>query len=347
MVALRTPAGTPLLAFSRYEGHVLLHEMYHGSTDSRLAGTGLQLPGAPAVPYIVDVGANVGLFTLWVKEQFPTAHVVAVEALPPTAAVLRANVAAAGATDVHVKQTGAGSAPTTVTFSFCAGMSVGAASLAGDAAMAKASAQAAAGSDAPAPGLLPLLADITVDAWRTLLEVHTAPAASVEAAQPAELRRVLDDAGILLPGSAVTALDSATLWGTLLAEVLPLLAVKEQHEVPLVPVSTLLAEHEAEHLGGATPVIDYLKVDVEGAEEDVLAGVAEADWARTRNAMVEVHDAGGALARVLQALQGRGFTVAASQEVWRMHKRLGIFLVFARREAGWTPPATCCTLPPQ
>ncbi len=52
--ALCTPSGTQFVAFSVYEAHVLLHEMYHGSTDSRLQDSGFDtLDGRR--PYVVDV----------------------------------------------------------------------------------------------------------------------------------------------------------------------------------------------------------------------------------------------------------------------------------------------------
>ena len=37
--------------------------------------------------------------------------------------------------------------------------------------------------------------------------------------------------------------------------------------------------------------MELLKVDVEGSEADVLAGVAAADWARIKQVAVEVHGA--------------------------------------------------------
>lgn len=52
--AFRTPKGTPFLAFSQYEANILVHEMYHGSTESRVSATGLQHCGTEA-PFIVDV----------------------------------------------------------------------------------------------------------------------------------------------------------------------------------------------------------------------------------------------------------------------------------------------------
>ena len=54
--------------------------------------------------------------------------------------------------------------------------------------------------------------------------------------------------------------------------------------------------------------ISLLKVDVEGSEMDVLAGIAKDDWAKIRQIVMEIHDADGE--RV--AKQGPGWKVRGS-----------------------------------
>ncbi|MEA5363539.1 FkbM family methyltransferase [Amycolatopsis sp., V23-08] len=53
-----------------------------------------------------------------------------------------------------------------------------------------------------------------------------------------------------------------------------------------------------------------LKVDVEGAEADVLAGIAETDWPRIRQVVLETQHAGPHLRALLAA---RGFTVTTAR----------------------------------
>lgn len=288
------------------------------------------------------------MFTLWVKESFRNAHILAVEALPPTAAVLRCNLKLAGAQDVHVYECGAGAGSSQVMqFDFTPGMSVGASSVAGQAVMDEAT--SAAGSDtasaeaAPAAGLWATLLDLTVDTRRTFLEVLSSAAAPGQAA-PARVRAVLSDSGDVVPEFAGMVPGDVACWWRVLSEVVPLMLVKSSHQVPIKATSSILAQHEADVLGGKQPVIDYLKVDVEGAEEFVLKGVTARDWQRTRNVMVEVHDASGALQRVAAQLEALGFTVSTKQEVWRIHRRLGIYLVFGTRAKAWKPPQWCVTL---
>ncbi|WP_267898476.1 non-ribosomal peptide synthetase [Teichococcus wenyumeiae] len=57
--------------------------------------------------------------------------------------------------------------------------------------------------------------------------------------------------------------------------------------------------------------IDFLKIDVEDGEAEVLRGIAPQDWPRIHQVVVEVHDAGGRAEAVAALLRGQGFTVAA------------------------------------
>jgi FkbM family methyltransferase len=69
---------------------------------------GLALPERPLV---VDAGANVGLFTLFLKRQCPDARVLAFEPVPQLAEAARRNVAHFGLTDVTVHTIALGAAP--------------------------------------------------------------------------------------------------------------------------------------------------------------------------------------------------------------------------------------------
>ena len=60
--------------------------------------------------------------------------------------------------------------------------------------------------------------------------------------------------------------------------------------------------------------IDLLKIDVEQAEADVLAGILDADWPLIRQVAAEVHDLDGRLAAIVSELRGRGFEVETEQE---------------------------------
>lgn len=60
--------------------------------------------------------------------------------------------------------------------------------------------------------------------------------------------------------------------------------------------------------------IDLLKIDVEKAENDVLAGIDDQTWPIISQIVMEVHDLDGRLDQVSSQLVGRGFTVATDQD---------------------------------
>jgi amino acid adenylation domain-containing protein/FkbM family methyltransferase len=78
--------------------------------------------------------------------------------------------------------------------------------------------------------------------------------------------------------------------------------------------------------------LDLLKVDVEKSEWDVLLGVEPQDWPRIRQVVVEVHDEGGRLGRIVLLLRAQGFQCAVEQEPGL--EATGIYQVYASRHAG-------------
>jgi phthiocerol/phenolphthiocerol synthesis type-I polyketide synthase E len=60
--------------------------------------------------------------------------------------------------------------------------------------------------------------------------------------------------------------------------------------------------------------IDLLKIDVEKSELDVLAGLADDDWGKIEQAVLEVHDLGNRLREVTDLFRARGFAVTLEQE---------------------------------
>lgn len=60
--------------------------------------------------------------------------------------------------------------------------------------------------------------------------------------------------------------------------------------------------------------VDLLKIDVERAELDVLAGIEESDWPKIEQVVVEVHDEQGRCAQIERELTGRNFRVTVDQD---------------------------------
>lgn len=59
--------------------------------------------------------------------------------------------------------------------------------------------------------------------------------------------------------------------------------------------------------------VDYMKIDVEGAELDVLLGVEPQDWPKIRQVSVETHDIDGRLDQVCGMLEQAGLTATPRQ----------------------------------
>ena len=78
--------------------------------------------------------------------------------------------------------------------------------------------------------------------------------------------------------------------------------------------------------------IDYLKIDVERAELDVLMGVEAQDWPKIRQVVVEVHDIEDRLRTITSLLSQNGLDrIVVSQAPTLTHSN--IFVVFAARQS--------------
>lgn len=78
--------------------------------------------------------------------------------------------------------------------------------------------------------------------------------------------------------------------------------------------------------------IDYLKIDVEGAELDVLLGIRDDHWALVDQVVIEVHNTQGRLQVVTDLLRDKGLTQQQVGEQWlAMQDLLDFHTIFAVR----------------
>jgi FkbM family methyltransferase len=66
--------------------------------------------GLPAQPFVLDVGANIGMFVVYIKTKYPDAEVVAFEPAPASVELLHRNIALHGLNEVVVHQIALGAA---------------------------------------------------------------------------------------------------------------------------------------------------------------------------------------------------------------------------------------------
>ena len=97
----------------------------------------------------------------------------------------------------------------------------------------------------------------------------------------------------------------------------------------LTTVSDFLAQEDIAR-------VDLLKVDVERAELEVLAGIADDDWGRIRQVAVEVHDdAEPRASRLARELAQRGFETAVDEDA--VMAGTGVKMVYAVRTGAHGP----------
>lgn len=95
------------------------------------------------------------------------------------------------------------------------------------------------------------------------------------------------------------------------------------YPVDLRPLSAIIREQKIER-------VDLVKVDVQKSEEKVIDGIADEDWPKFRQFVMEVHDGDGRIERLTRGLRSRGFSVTVEQDP--MYERTDIHNLYAIRE---------------
>ncbi|GAA1887099.1 FkbM family methyltransferase [Streptantibioticus ferralitis] len=211
-------------------------------------------PGLPEAPFTIDVGANIGLFSLYMKQKYPAARIIAFEPAPENYQALRQNLELHQVGDVTVYPYAVGSEAREATFTYYPAM----------------------------------------------------------------------------PGNSTLHPEEKALQKRLMGERLGEEAATDLFQATTITVKVdRLSRFLAEQHPGVTS-IDLLKIDVEGAELEVLRGIDDADWAKVQNVLLEVNNADGALAQVEALLREKGLTVA-SEPVPLMWEELELYYVTAHR----------------
>jgi FkbM family methyltransferase len=241
------PDGRAVFCVNAYEVDFGAQEIFSGD----LSAHGLCLP--PDGTYL-DVGANIGLFSIYLRDRCPASRIIAFEPMPAVFESLTANLATLNPPGLAVRLA-LGERPGWSEFYYCPGIT------------AISTKNRALGQS-------------MVDGVRVML-----------GGQPADAELQDDRDGT----SRVVAEATAEL----LEDPLRLQCVR-------VEVDTLSAQISA--LGVRT--VDLLKIDTEGAEREVLAGLSEADWPRIRQLLVEAHLGREEAEAMAAELRGHGYTTS-------------------------------------
>ncbi|KAM7213668.1 S-adenosyl-L-methionine-dependent methyltransferase [Rhypophila decipiens] len=214
----------------------------------------------PPNAFIIDAGANIGLFTLYMKAKYPSAHILAFEPVPQILDIFRRNLALHNVPtpDVHVHA--------------CA---LGAESV-------------------PA---------------KPLTYFPNAPGNSTFVPEEKDLLRKA------LPAEHYQRMIDRSSAGA------------TKVDVPVEKLSRFLDDYPD------LKQIDFLKVDVESWELDVLRGIDDRHWNMVRNAAVEVSELSGLREEIEALLKSKGFQVERELASWS-YETAPTYTVLARRHAG-------------
>jgi FkbM family methyltransferase len=225
---------------------------------------------------VFDVGANTGLFLVYLNQVCAGARVFAFEPVPAIFRVLSYNAGRCRRLDVRLFNVGVSRRPGRAVFRYYPRLSC-----------------ASTMYPAATPDEVRQETDDFLD-------------------QLGKLPWPLSGLWALLPGR-VKAMLAGYLRGRLL--------LGRRVGCETVPLSDVIRVH-------AVSRIDLLKVDAERSEMDILAGLAEEDWMKVRQAVVEVHDGAAATGAVAELLRRRGFRVAVEPNATLPR----IAMVYATRE---------------
>jgi hypothetical protein len=274
------------------EARVLYHEIFETEAYCK---HGITVRDGDCV---FDVGANIGLFSVFLARRHAKLSLFAFEPLPPVFALLERNAALHLKRDAKLFAFGLGAKAERVTFRFDPKLTFASSAHPDD----------LVGSMQRDAGVFAWGAAVVADGMRTGDVGRKSGQFATRWIEHRVFRWLL--APLL---SSLFALDA-------LAKRLRTRDVSCE----LRRLSDVVREHEVAR-------IDLLKIDVEGAEEAVLAGIDDADWPKVRQLVIEVHDTGGRVARMRELLVAKGYDVVVDREDWATHELLGIRTIYARR----------------
>jgi len=274
--------GRRVWAYAPPEAHLLAHEMFE--MPSRI-DHGITLPKKGAV--VVDVGANIGLFTRWVLENYSEATVHSYEPMQDTFAAMQANMKELKdlGSSAKLYNFGLSDKGETIDGKFVSRWTCGS-------------------------SMVPSQAQSDVSALK-----GTSYLVGMRAIIHDALECRSFSSWVSYPLNAMLNCGFAPIeWLGFLLATGPIVMEGIICAFLEKPV-TFAVRRTAEALREAkVGRIDLLKIDVEGAEEAVLLGMDDDQWDNTQAVWVEVHDSGGTRARVTKMLESRGFDVYAEQE---------------------------------
>lgn len=285
--------GLTVQALSRTDAKVIYHEIWSMQSYDK---HGIVVNDNDT---IIDVGANIGLFSIHLAQQQQGLQLFAFEPVQPIYECLTRNSEPLQRKHtVHLFNAGLSNQPGNVPFSFCPALSM----VAG---MYSQELQKQQSGNA------------SVYAWLIAMIQDLQRAHII----PAWIGRPL---AIALTWPIIRILLLLLLVLPLLALLIYLKVTTRTINCNLTTLSTIFRENNI-------TTAHLVKIDVEGAELDVLQGIAAADFQKIKQLVIEVHDINNRVQQITKLLQENNFTVMIDQEEWSLHPLMNIYTIFAKR----------------
>ncbi|KAI9148841.1 FkbM family methyltransferase [Paramyrothecium foliicola] len=208
--------------------------------------------GLPRDPVVIDVGANIGLFCLYIKQHYPLAKILAFEPAPQSFSVLQRNLDFHNAANVQVFPVGLAAKASTGKLTYFPVV----------------------------PGNSTLVPEEKKELYKKV--------------------------------SRQRGQEVANRW----------FSNPQTVDVKLQRLSA--------YLNNDTSIdrVDLLKIDVEGAELDVLNGIDDMHWPLIQSIVLETWESSGIRLRIQHLLESKGFIVAYEEASWAPKE---FFMVIAHR----------------
>lgn len=287
------PSQLSIATLNRAEARVLYHEIF---TAGSYLKHGIQLEKNDC---IFDVGANIGMFSLYAKSLCPELKLFAFEPIPKIFEALRINISNhLSSNAVQLFNIGLSDKNKAVIFQYNTRLSMTAGMYATD--LEKGNQKNA-----------------SLYQWLHALLTDYAKSD----------QRFMWGTKILIRGLGIPFLRGLLL----LLLIIPLGFYLIFLKVTTKKVTCILKTLSGIINDSSITQIDLCKIDVEGSEWDVLQGIDAHHWNIFKQFIIEVHDLDNRVERIRELLGKKGFKVFVDQEDWELHQLMNIYTVYAIR----------------
>ncbi len=288
-----------IYTFNRTEARVLFHEIF-------IAGSYVKY-GIELSPndYVFDIGANIGMFSLYINRQFPGTKIYSFEPVTPIFEVLQRNIHdTVQHNQVQLFNIGFSNKNQSANFQFNKHLSMTA-------------------------GMYTAELERSVQKKASLHQWIYALLVDYSASNP----RLKPITFILIKGVKLPVLRNLIAFILMIPLAVYFLVMKLATKKIHCQLNTLSDFISLQSI----PEIALCKIDVEGSEYDVLSGIADEHWTLFKQLIIEVHDINGRVQLIKDLLTSKGFSVVVDQEEWELHKLMNIYTIFAfRRKVSYT-----------